>query len=105
MRSFLLQNLRHHGDEWAWQPNLELLGRDLDAISGWPEEALADTAPYDGPVLWVAGETSGYISPEYVAAMDRWFPRNRRVTVKGAGHWVHSEQPQVFLEVLRRFLG
>jgi len=105
VRSFLLQNLRRDGDEWSWQPNLDLLGSDLDAISGWPEEALADTAPYDGPVLWVAGETSGYISPEYVAAMDRWFPRNRRVTVKGAGHWVHSEQPQVFLEVLRRFLG
>jgi pimeloyl-ACP methyl ester carboxylesterase len=26
------------------------------------------------------------------------------VTVKGAGHWVHSEQPEVFLEVLRRFV-
>ena len=36
--------------------------------------------------------------------MDRRFPRNRRVLVKGAGHWVHSEQPEVFLEVLRRFL-
>ena len=37
----------------------------------------------------------------------RWtsyFPRNRRVTIKGAGHWVHSEQPAVFTEVLRRFL-
>ena len=39
------------------------------------------------------------------AAMDRWFPRNRRVTIKGAGHWVHSEQPEVFVEVVRRFLG
>jgi pimeloyl-ACP methyl ester carboxylesterase len=27
------------------------------------------------------------------------------VLVKGAGHWVHSEQPAVFLEVLRRFLA
>ena len=43
-------------------------------------------------------------TPSYVAAMHRWFPRNRRVTVKGAGHWVHSEQPEVFVEVLRRFL-
>ena len=41
---------------------------------------------------------------EYVAAMDRWFPLNRRVTIKNAGHWVHSEQPEVFTEVLRRFL-
>jgi pimeloyl-ACP methyl ester carboxylesterase len=104
VRSFLLQNLRHHGDEWSWQPNLDLLGRDIDAIGGWPEEALADTAPYDGPVLWVAGATSGYVSAEYASAMDKWFPRNRRVTVKEAGHWVHSEQPEVFVEVLRRFL-
>jgi pimeloyl-ACP methyl ester carboxylesterase len=26
------------------------------------------------------------------------------VTIKDAGHWVHSEQPEVFLEVLRRFV-
>ena len=26
------------------------------------------------------------------------------MTVKGAGHWVHSEQPEIFLEVLRRFV-
>jgi pimeloyl-ACP methyl ester carboxylesterase len=37
--------------------------------------------------------------------MDRWFPRNRLVTVKKAGHWVHSEQPEVFVEVLRVFLA
>ena len=42
---------------------------------------------------------------EFVVAMDRYFPRNRRVTIKGAGHWVHSEQPAVFTEVLRRFLA
>jgi pimeloyl-ACP methyl ester carboxylesterase len=36
--------------------------------------------------------------------MDRWFPHSRRVTIKGAGHWVHSEKPEVFVEVLRRFL-
>jgi pimeloyl-ACP methyl ester carboxylesterase len=105
VRSFLLQNLRHHGDKWSWQPNLDLLGRDLEAIGGWPEQDLSGIAPYDGRVLWVAGEKSGYVSAEYAAAMDRWFPRNRRVTVKEAGHWVHSEQPEVFLEVLRRFLG
>jgi pimeloyl-ACP methyl ester carboxylesterase len=105
VRSFLLQNLRRDGDRWEWQPNLEVLGRDLAELGGWPEERLAGIPAYDGPVLWVAGETSAYVQEEYVAAMDRWFPRNRRVTVKGSGHWVHSEQPQVFVEVLRRFLA
>jgi pimeloyl-ACP methyl ester carboxylesterase len=27
------------------------------------------------------------------------------VTIKGAGHWVHSQRPEVFIEVLRRFVA
>ena len=104
VRSFLLQNLRRAGETWSWQPNLAVLGRDLDHLGEWPEEALAGTPPYDGKTLWVAGQDSGYVREEFVPAMDHWFPRNRRVTIKGAGHWVHSEQPAVFTEVLRRFL-
>ena len=105
VRSFLLQNLRRDGDGWAWQLNLDVLGRDLEDLGDWPEDRLDDAASYDGPVLWVAGETSRYVKDEYAAAMDRLFPRNRRVTIKGAGHWVHSERPDVFTEVLRRFVG
>ncbi|WP_408899020.1 alpha/beta fold hydrolase [Nocardioides sp. R1-1] len=108
VRSFLLQNLRRdpsapHG--WSWQTNLDVLGRDLDVISGWPEAQLAAAAPYDGPVLWLAGGRSSYVQPAYDAAMDRYFPRNRKVTLKDTGHWLHSERPELFLEVLRRFVG
>ena len=104
VRAFLLQNLRRDGDGWRWQMNLDVLVKDMEEIAGWPEERLAGMAAYDGPVLWLAGQDSDYVKSEYADAMDRWFPRNRLVTVKGAGHWVHSEQPEVFLEVLRRFV-
>ena len=105
VRSFLLQNLRREGEGWRWQPNLDVLGRDLEEVAGWPEDELADAAPYDGPVLWIAGASSSYVDDAYAAEMERLFPRVRRVTVKGAGHWVHSEQPEIFVEVLRRFVG
>lgn len=104
VRSFLLQNLRRDGEGWTWQPNLALLRRELDVIGGWPEEDLDATVPYDRPVLWIGGSRSSYVRDENAPVMDRWFPRNRRVTVKDAGHWVHSEQPEVFREVLRRFV-
>jgi pimeloyl-ACP methyl ester carboxylesterase len=104
VRSFLLQNLRRTDDGWHWQLNLDLLGDHMDGLTGWPGEALGD-ASYDGPVLWVGGARSDYISDEHAAEMDRRFPRNRRVLIKDAGHWVHSEQPEVFLEVMKRFLA
>ena len=102
VRDFLLQNLRRDGDGWRWQVDLEGLGSHLDAISGWPADELAGQT-YDGPVLWVAGGESAYVRPEHAAAMQALFPRYRKLTVKGAGHWVHSQKPDVFVEVLRRF--
>ncbi|GAB3021321.1 alpha/beta hydrolase [Nocardioides flavus (ex Wang et al. 2016)] len=104
VRSFLLQNLRRTDDGWHWQLNLDLLAEHMDELVGWPGDELGD-ASYDGPVLWIGGARSDYISDERAVEMDRRFPRNRRVLVKDAGHWVHSEQPEVFLEVLRRFLA
>ncbi|HET7736601.1 MAG TPA: alpha/beta fold hydrolase [Nocardioidaceae bacterium] len=105
VRSFLLSNLRRDGDHWRWQVNLDVIERDLEVISGWPADLVAQLPPYDGPVLWLAGERSDYVKDEYAPVMDQLFPRNRRVTIKNAGHWLHSEQPEVFTEVLKRFLG
>lgn len=114
VRSFLLQNLRRethpdgqHSDGrggWRLQPNLDVIARSLADLAGWPAEAAA-CAPYQGTTLWVAGERSDYVLPEYAEPMSRLFPQVRKVVIKGAGHWVHSEQPEVFLAILRRFLG
>lgn len=104
VRGFLLQNLRRDGSAWRWQANLDVLGRDLGALSGWPEE-LADAVPYEGPVLWVAGATSNYITDAAASPMRQLFPKVRKIVVKGAGHWVHSDQPETFLSVLLAFLA
>jgi len=106
IRGFLLQNLRRDGQGWRWQMNLQLLGDELEALTGWPDLTAPpyEAEPYPGPVLWVRGSQSGYVRPEHAPAMRALFPRVQSVTVKGAGHWVHADQPQVFAAVLRRFL-
>jgi pimeloyl-ACP methyl ester carboxylesterase len=109
IRAFLLQNLRRDAGDgpaaWRWAANLEAIDREGRVLAGWPAEALAGHEPYAGRVLWLAGETSDYVQPAYDDAMRRWFPHYRKVTIKGAGHWLHSEKPEVFLAALRRFLG
>lgn len=102
VRGFLLQNLRPGPDGFAWDANLDLLRRELPAIGGFPAHL---SGTFDRPVLWVAGERSPYVRPEHRAAMRKLFPRTQKMTIKGAGHWVHSEQPRVFTAALRTFLA
>lgn len=102
VRGFLLQNLRPADDGgWRWQANLGLLRRELPAIGGFPEH---DGPPFEGPTLWVAGQRSDYVRDEHAPVMRALFPRTRQVTIKDAGHWVHSEQPEAFTSVVRAFL-
>lgn len=103
VRAFLLQSLVRDGSTgWRWRLNLELLGRDLGVLRQFPEPPPG--AVFDGPVLWIAGADSTYVLDEDRPRMTELFPRVRLLRVKQAGHWVHSEQPEVFTEALRRFL-
>src|SRR4051794_28784657 len=106
VRSFLLQSLVREGmgadGGWRWRLNLDLLARDLGELRGFPQPPPG--ASFDGPVLWIAGANSTYVLPGDRPHMDALFPATRLVRIKDAGHWVHSEQPEVFLETLRRFL-
>ena len=113
VRSFLLQSLVRDGVPgragsgggagWRWRLNLETLAHDLGELRRFP--APPPGASYDGPVLWIAGARSHYVLDEDRPRMTELFPHVRLVRIKNAGHWVHSEQPEVFIETVRRFLG
>ncbi|MEX3610561.1 alpha/beta fold hydrolase [Rothia sp. LK2588] len=101
VRGFLLQNLKKTDEGFAWQPNLTLLYDSLGTVMGWEETHESFT----GPVLWVAGEKSTYITEADLPVMRALFPRVRKLTLKGAGHWVHSEKPAETEQLIRVFLG
>ena len=97
-RLFLLQNLQPaHG--WHWQPNLALLGDSLDTIAGWP----AVNGRYDGPVLWLLGGDSGYVTAADQAPMHALFPAVTTRIIPGATHWVQADRPQAVIDALLGF--
>ena len=109
VKAFLLQNLRRNGQTWRWQVNLDLVASDAalgvdSRIADWPHDA-DELAPYEGPVLWVAGGDSRYVKREDGERMRRHFPRTRLFTIKGAGHWVHTDAPDIIVTALRRFVA
>ena len=91
VRDFLLQNLRRDGDSWRWQVNLEVLGASLD-----DDQRLARRPARRPAGVRRAGAVARGLGVALRAARARrgdaarCSRTHRRVTVKGAGHWVHS---------------
>jgi len=57
------------------------------------------------PTLWVRGAQSRDLTRE---TFERVLQSNSMITgveIPNAGHWVHSEQPAAFLQVLKEFAG
>lgn len=56
------------------------------------------------PVLIVRGESSADLTPETFEKMQTVLPSAQAVEVPDAGHWVHFDQPDIFIRVLKDFL-
>jgi esterase len=100
MRGFLLHNLGL-GARPSWRIGLAEIVAGLLDIVDWP----ATGAVYPGPALFIAGERSDYIRPEHRMPIRALFPAARFVTLKGAGHWLHADNPAGFVSVLEAFLA
>ncbi len=102
LRQFLLQNLVHDGNGFRWRINLGVIKTSLEYITGFPE-AESGTI-HNGPVLFLRGENSDYISSENFPDIEKYFPMASIHAIKNAGHWLHAEQPQAVLDKITSFL-
>jgi len=100
MRAFLLQNLQP-GAAPAWRIGISEIIAGFADIEAWD---VPNNARYDGPTLFIAGATSGYIQPTHRPVIRALFPKARFVTLKNAGHWLHADNPAGFVAVVEAFL-
>ncbi|MCG8427053.1 MAG: alpha/beta fold hydrolase [Chromatiales bacterium] len=103
LRQYLLQNLMLDKDRWCWRVNLIELASQMPEIIAFPD--IGSTAPFLGETLFIYGGNSDYLAPAYEGQVRELFPYARLRSIAGAGHWVYAEQPQLFLGVLKGFLG
>ena len=98
VRAFILTNRRPDGS--GWRIGLEGIAASLPAIMGWE---MPEGARFEGTSLFVSGERSNYIRAEDRPVIRAAFHAARFLTVKGAGHWVHADQPEGFAAVMEGF--
>lgn len=106
---FLLKNVHRSASTqlFEWRLNVKVLYDHLDEIvSGVNERWLSDRIPiFNYPVLFLKGALSNYIGDEDRAVIARIYPNAQIVEIPDAGHWLHAEQPELFLTAVDRFVA
>ncbi len=98
-RQFLMKNLYWKDKtQLAWRMNVPVLEREMDAIlAAIPDdEVLIQT-------LFIRGALSNYILDEDIPDLEDQFPDSDVITVPNAGHWVHAEAPEFFVNTVLEF--
>ena len=108
VRSFLLKNVRRdRTGNFSWRINLPALKNNLVRIlDGLDVDQIIAKGGITGfPALFVSGERSDYIQAEDHRLIRSVFPGAEIVTIPGAGHWLHAEQPALLVKNLKYFLN
>ncbi len=104
IRSFLLKNLVREKEthRMKWRLNVKVLYEHLDEIVGGVNRLwFSDRIPIlSYPVLFIRGLKSTYIMPEDLLTIREIYPDARIAEIAGAGHWLHAEQPGLFIRAV-----
>lgn len=101
LRKFLVQNLATGPHGLVWKLNLEVIRRAMPELTDFPY--VADWE-YDGRALFVSGDRSDYISRDHDRQIFALFPQAEFAVIQDAGHRVHFDQPDAFVERVIGFL-
>lgn len=106
VRQFLLTNVNRGRKEEPCTSKIP-----LDVIGDAVAAGIIASWPYDpnvsrwarGPALFIRGTESKYVPDDVIPDIGKYFPDFEARDIK-SGHWVISEKPQEFMEVLQEFV-
>lgn len=101
IRQFLLKNLdRNDAGAYTWKINLPVIANHLENVGA----ATIPEAQIQAPTLFVRGTKSEYITDEDIMEIRNHFTEVNVETISNAGHWLHAEQPELFMRNVTSFL-
>lgn len=106
VRQFLLTNVNRGAKEEPCSSKipLDIIAKAVSAgnIASWPYDS--NVVRWSrGPALFIRGTKSTYVPDEVIPDIGNYFPQFEIKDID-AGHWVISEKPNEFMEVLQDFI-
>jgi esterase len=105
--NFLLKNLKKHKESgFYWALNLPVIANELENIlKGTSDTDINKHFNTTGfPVLFLKGSLSSYLTSDDYPFIRKLFPFAEIKEIEEAGHWLHAEQPEIFVNNIRDFV-
>lgn len=101
LRNFLLMNLAYDDkrNKYYWKLNIQTLIDTLPTIINFPKYE----GVYSKPTLFLCGELSDFVRKDDQPKILEKFTMAKFLYIKDAGHLVHSQKPNEFLESVSSF--
>ena len=101
IRQFLLKNLKRNSEAFEWKVNLKAIAQNIEEVG----VGLNENYKFTKPSLFIRGGKSDYILDSDANLIHSMFDNSTLKTIPNAGHWLHAEQPEQFLELVLDFLN
>lgn len=102
IRLFVMKNLYWtERKTLSWRLNLKAIIDNIDAIF----ERVNSQKSFNKPSLFIRGEQSDYVRDEDFIEIQKHFTNSELKTIPNAGHWVQADEPELFMNEVRGFLG
>ena len=94
----ILKNIEwHKNKKFGWRINIEALNSSI-------LDAIISKGIYNKPALFIKGALSKYIIEEDLIDIKKKFPLMTTEIIPDAEHWVHVDNMDFFIEVIKKFL-
>ena len=95
LRAHVLTNLDRKGESYSWKCNVEALSQSIHELRHLP----TIERTFDKDTVFIGGANSLYITKERHKLIKENFPRAEIEMLDNCGHWVHHDQPRLFLDI------
>lgn len=100
-RQLVLKNISRIGEGvYGWKLNLKVITAKVESLM----TPVFEKVEFSKPAMFIKGGRSNLIRPEDYEIINKFFPAATIEIIPNAGHWVHADEPQLFLEKVTAFL-